>query len=542
MGINNTSNTGNSGLLTVGKQVTPNVSVTIPAYTATGWTAGDYLYQTTAGIVTPPSGIVGIGGPIVTLQATNVTVSGGLFNATQTLLNPNRTGATYTGPTVSPNSSIFATEVSPTTSATAGRCVALINGNVVIAYYDTAATTPGYYYAIYNSIGTVILAPTLVDAAASEVNIIPVALADGTFCIGYFITATNQFYSKRYSAAGVLISTAVFGVGVPPGQRRCIRAIQLVGGNIVYAWRGAGSPYNYAILNSSNTFIMQTQPNTSYFSTSTSQYSFGLYPFTSAQTGVPNGFGMVCWSDNQGTASYGSFTANGSGVTYGNTSGSWTYYSQDLCQLQDGTYIWVGSNSGSSLNATKPTFSTNGVPSTSGSTNFAGNFNPNYAITVSPYLGSGFFVMYFSDTTEIRYVRSTTTTSSLSGVSTDAVINYGYYTSGFGATCSTSGSIFYSISYGNSTTYLGAYSSQSAVNGTVYTATALTPPNYVFVGIAESTVPAGDVGNIIVGGNAIANSSMPNVSGTLYFDSTQVATFGNKGFVTGRNFTLKGFE
>lgn len=548
MGINNTSNTGNKGVLTIGKQVTPNTPVTIPAYTATGWTAGDYLYQTTSGVVGAPSGTVAIGGPITTLQATNVTVTGGLFNAAQTLLDPNKTGATYTGPTVTPGSQIFFTQQSSTTTQTCGKCVSLVGGNLVEVFYDQNAATPGYYFIIYDVNGTVITAKTLIDSqsVSSYNNIMPVAYSDGSFGVGYYSSSGgNLFVSKKYSSTGVLASTASTSVSNPPRENGCMRAIQLVGGNIVYAFRTNSVYYGVVIFSESNSYIYYFQPNTSYFYTSNaySNQSFGLYAFTSSVTSAPNGFGMVCYSDNQGTGVYGSWTASGSNVTVGNSSGSTQYYSQDLIKLQDGTYLWVGSNSGTSLYGTKVSFNTTGVPSTTGGTaSYSNSFYYNYGVTIIPYLGSGFAVFYWTDPSYISYVKSTGTTSSVSAITTETYLPVGYYGYNLGATCGTNGGIYVSYAYGGSTVYLIGLSSQSITNGTQYTATALTPPNYVFLGIGENTTAAGTVGNIIVSGNAVANSSMPNVSGTVTFDSTQTATFGTKGYVTGRNFTLKGFE
>lgn len=548
MGINNTSNTGNSGLLAVGKQVTPNVSVTIPAYTATGWTAGDYLYQSASGVVGAPSGTVAIGGPITTLQATNVTVNGGLFTAVQTPINPNKTGATYTGPTLTVGSTIFLTEQSSTTTQTSGKCVSLIGGNLVEVFYDQNATTPGYYFIIYDLAGTVITAKTLIQsqAVSGYNNIMPVAYADGSFGVGYYSSSGgNLFVSKKYSSTGVLASTASTSVSNPPRENGCMRAIQLVGGNIVYAFRTNTFYYGIAIFTASNTLVSYFQPSTGYFYTSNSypQMSFGLYPFTSSQTSVPNGFGMVAWSDNYGSGVYASFTASGSNVAVNTTSGPYSYYSQDLIRLQDGTYIWAGSNGSVTLSATKVTFNANGVPSATGGTgSYSNSYYYNFGVTIVPSLGSGFYMAYWVDPNYLFYVKSTGTTSALSPTTAEANLSYSYYGYNFGITCGVNGSLYYSVANAGSTVYFGGISNQAITNGTEYTATALTPPNYTFLGIAENTTAAGSVGNIIVSGNAIANGSMPNVSGTLAFDSTQTTMFGNKGFVTGRNFTLKGFE
>lgn len=540
MGYNNANNSVNDGLTSISAQTIPNVPVTIQEYSPNGWTAGDYLYNTANGVVIPPSGVTAVGGPITTLQATNQTVIGGLFNANQTLVNPTRTSATYTGPTTTVDNQFGAGSIATGTSRTAS-CVTLMNGNILYAYFKTSGTT-GYYFKIYNtSLNAEVVAETLVATNSTNFGVIAAPMASGNFCIGYWNDSTNTFISRQYTADGVFVNSATtpaLGTGPRPRDYSVTygnygRAIQLVGGNIVYAYYQTNSTIRIVIVSSTNTYVSTINPNTSVIQNTQGQ-TFALYPITSN-----NGFAIAVFSNNNGNSFYAAYNPSGSNLVTANT--TVTVYNISILRLLDGSYVGLYSTGGSNLFCAKLNISSLGdISSVTNTVTVTSTWSDNRMVSIIPQSGTGFAVIY-NYSTDIRYRRSNNlgTTGSLGSEITFMYTDNN--NDGYSVCCGTNGFIYSSSLYALESYYWGT-ATAAITNGTTYVATSLTPPNYAFLGIAQQTTAAGNVGNVIVNGVATANSNMPSVSGTFYFDSTQTNMFGNKGYVSGRNFVLKGLE
>lgn len=552
MGINSLSAPSINEFTSLTAQPIPNVPVTIQAYTATGWTAGDYLYSSANGVVGAPTGTASAGGSVVTLQATNLTVTAGLITGNQVLSSPIATSITYTGPTVSTDAQGFdvATTSQNIGSGSQSSCV-MTNGNIAIGFYETDGAQPGYYYAIYDQQGNAVVSKTFIASTSTAYRVILVALAEGGFAYGYWNNASNQFVNRIYSATGTLVTTTSINLSStqqPGSGNSCARGIQQPNGGIVYAWYNWNSRIMYArFAQQSQGYSASNGGSTASATYNTSIQSFALYPFPSNHQTYPNGFAIGCWNSDFGNSYFAYYDVTGS--LQGQATTPTTMYSGiDCIRLQDGSYVAIWGNSGNALNIGNVSLSN----STGVLTNFTNAqtltsfYNGSYAsfATLIPMQGSGFAVFYTStNNSRLAYRRTTGTTSAFNfgnEINISSVSSGSYFPK---VNCGTNAGIY--ITYVNSSNLnaqFNFYATLPLTNNTSYTATGLYPPNYTFLGIAQQTVPAGSVGNIIVNGYATSNSNMPNVSGTLYFDTTQTNMFGTKGYVTGRNFVLKGME
>lgn len=544
MGINVTANSTSNQLTSIAKQTVPNTPVVVPAYSSSGWTAGDFLYQSSTGVNAAPTGSASIGGPITTLQATNVTVSnGGLFTANQTLTSLFATGAVYTGPSTSADNVFFTNTPSATANTTSNYCATLLNGNLVVAYYDSGAATPGYYYAIYNSSGGTVLAPTFIanNNGSAKTMVGVVAKANGNFRIMYWTTVFgNVIISNEYTAAGTFVNTTNRAANEPRSSSTCVRTIELTNGNVVMMyWNTSIEPYMVAF-NAANTGSLA---GTSFgASTGTENQAFALYTFPTTSTSISNGFGCTWWSANNGQTYYRSYTAGISAVTGTTGAPNTMYDSIDIIRVQDGTFIGGYGNSGSTFTVTAFSLntSTGALSTTGGSTSLT--YSQYREARFIPMAGSGFAVTYINGSQQLVYRRTSGLTPTIGSLGSEIFVASVSNPSRFASACGTNAFLYFSYWDTSAVIQFSGAATATLVNGTTYTAAALSPPNYTFFGIAQTTVSAGQTGNVIVSGLATANNSMPSIAGTQYFDTTQTPIFGNKGFVTGRNFTLKGFE
>lgn len=552
MGINNLSASSINEFTSLSAQPIPNVPVTIQAYSPNGWTAGDYLYNSASGVVGPPTGNASAGGPIVTLQATNLTVSGGLVSGNQVLNNPLATTITYTGASVSPDAQIFNNQIN--TNSVNGNesksICSMTNGNLAVGFFETSGAQPGYYFAIYDQAGNNVVAKTFITNITSTnynyINI--VALAEGGFGYAYY-NDDQRLYLRIYTETGTLVTTtsvALASNAVTNYGLYCNRAIQTADGRLTFTWLSSAYICYARFNNQANGYTALTASRIGGQSYSNSLQSYALYPLPSNHVNYPNGFVITNWNADYGTTGFVTFASNGSSSATG-TQPTTMYDGMDVMRCQDGTYVAVYGNSGASLLCGKPTINPNGSLQFPSTTTITNSFHyTSYSLaSIIPMEGSGYAIFFTNQSTyRATYRRSNTTGSGLTfGSEITLPSTFAAYPyNGTRFVCGTNAGI-YSCYLNNSgyTSYLG-YSTQTLTNGTVYTATALTPPKYTFLGIAQQTTTAGSVGNVIVNGNAIANSNMPDVSGTVYFDSTQTNMFGNKGYVTGRNFVLKGLE
>lgn len=536
--------TSNSAVVGAGSTVIQQVNTT------TGFTAGDYVYNTPTGIGTRATGnvIVGSDTPYVGTTWISTGIQSANFRAAS--LGPLIDQATYSGTTRTIGSTVVAASTVLSTASNNSRSCTLANGNIVQMYSQGA----NLYFRVIDVTGTVVVAQTtLTTSLQTSTNVGGFAcctLVSGN--IQFIFNVGTAFYcnTAQYSPTGsvVVASTATY---VNVSQYGNLSMAALSGGGSVVC----GSAGYTSLMSAPYCLILDSTGAASTYFTGT--YSSGQCRYMPI-VGLPASYGTNIW------AYYTQDSENGAGsnaqlVVYSNSSVAANFTN---------TYSTMNSPGGGVFNMT---FTTDG-----------------YILAISYFGGPYYF--------KAQYTKSTNTTGTITSIGNGSI------GSGNGATVSAlpnggascvsadnSGNIYVNtatsamawnsqVQVGGATigagsiwsgrlsattasgvaviNYLAASTSYNtsiivatipATNGsTVLTGNSYTPSTgYNLIGVAATTAAANATGQVIVNGTAQLGSAYPTATTPIYYSyqSTAGSPFiPQRGVVSNTTVTLKGLE
>lgn len=357
---------------------------------------------------------------------------------------------------------------------------ALVGGNIVFAYYSAAAALS---YAIYDSTGTAVLAPTVAEAGASPDKIFILRQTGGGFII-YYRNSSTTYKFARYNASGVLqgsITTIAAPGGV--GFSGCLDGnvgVELANENVVFcAPNSSGYPFYYVYSSTGSLIVGSLDVSNS---SSTISYP-NIIPGMCATT---TGFAVVTPTNNGSARYFNVFDTSGTFLIQrkiANVSSIGGYSSSSNLN-----YLRIFSNGAAGLTVHEQVVT--GGCSTTYQTNL-------YSFDLSGTQRGSVVVLQASFTSQ---------STNLCGVS----LNDG------------SIAVTHRYSSGVGTTYWGSYAMLRKS----------------IVGIAQNTVSLYSTANVFTQGNFTINQNM-GFGG--YFDNRTATVPGTRGTVVGTNVVLLGY-
>lgn len=512
--------------------VAPGTVMSSPYYTPTGWSAGEYIYSTPTGIISPRT-TGGIG-----YNAT--------YNAGAVLSGSSWTPATLQNVQYGP---MFDYGTFSGTSQTAGQqngtsttidsvtaynvySFNLINGNTCTVY----STSGVMYFTITSSSGSVVVAPTAISGSSTiptdRFQISGCCLASGNLVFTYY---NGNMYYAVYTQAGVLVTTSTyFESGT---TLRYHQTIALANGN-------------WAIVGSSSTATQYIK----IYTPSGTDVLGGLVPTGITQIGQSS-----CAQLAGGNIAFAGFDASNSRIGLGviTQSGSSVYstypdssnaYQTTVLPFAGGTFAVVYTNSGGSIaiRVSSPTSSSAIYQNVMGSTNTSAACSA--ALQLSASLVPTVYAFGYGGGNMSLYSAEFTNTSGASATisSINTSIPNGS-TNNFSAVNSLNGRIL--LSWRSSATNYptqGFWNIQTLVSGsTVLYGGNFTPKqNWFLLGVAASTVTAGGTGQVITnGGSVTLNANYPTITTPISFNYQGASNnFAQRGTVVNKAVTLKGLE
>jgi hypothetical protein len=513
-----------------GPVVSPGTVTSSQYYTSVGWTAGEYIYSTPTGTIAPrTTGGLGYNG---TYNAGAVLSN---FSSIPGTLQTVQYGPLFDYGTFSGTTQTIGTQSgSSTTIASVVGAIQfsfnLINGNICIVYLVSGVP----YFTIVTPAGATVLAATVVAGAAGVTSnryaLSGCCLTNGTIVITYS-DASNSYWVS-YTQTGTVVTTATaFYLGTAV---RYHQTIALANGNWAVVGSNSNSAQYLIILSPTGTVVRSL--------------------ITTGLSGMDHG---VCCQLPNGNIAFGGWDQNNNRIGVG-------------VITQAGVQVWSSypSGSGAQLNNIVP------LPSN----NFAFIYTNNSSQgTVSIYSGT-------SSSTLTNYNLGTTNTGAgcvgalqLSSSLVPSIIVFGTNgvvgslyrvtcdtTSGATGTVSTiSGAIATNASawivnslngkvhltwLAVTTSYptYGFWNVVALTNGStvLYGANYTPKDNWFLLGVAATTVAAGNTGPVITnGGSVTLNANYPTVTTPVSFNyQGSFNTFAQRGSVVNKVAVLKGLE
>ena len=522
-----------------GTTVAPGTVTSSQYYTSVGWQAGEYIYQTPTGTIAPR------------------TTGGVGFNATYGPTTGLLTGATYTPATLQnvQYSPLYDYGTYGGTSTTAGAIVGssttitsalgtvlansmysfvLSNGNTCVVWANNSSLA---YFAIYTNAGASVVAATAINGAtavtaARKSPVSGCQLTNGNLLITWS-DSSNTYYTV-YSASGTLI-TAATNLNVSTLVRYHQTIALANGGFVVAGSAGQGSNVRYSVFNSD--FVLQVNGNTAFTGDNAvcCQLTSGNIAIAAHDTGVPQ---YTC----------GVYTLSGSTI-YNNGTTSSSNATMSILALPNGDFAVVNnSNTQLKVYSWSGTFSSNLGSAVSTITGLAGNgvsstvqinTNGTATIYITTYgTNIGFYSVTFP----------TTAATSLNSVSI-TTLNASVVTYAVGGSSITSLNGKIAFYYGAVTTSyptLTFVSTSTLTSGTtvLYGPNYTPKENYTLLGVAATTVAAGNTGSVITnGGSVTLNTNYPTVTTPVSFNYQGANnSFAQRGTVVNKVAILKGLE
>jgi len=526
--------------------VAPGTHVVIPAYTDTGFSAGDYVYTfannsvgfpRSASMSLPTTGSLVCSVPAQNTQSTT---------GPQTCYGPlGPPQAVYTGSTITAGTVVGGPTVLESVATSSNCCVTgLVGGNIAIAWQNGSSGV--IKYAVYAADGVTVVkaaATATSDLYTSNPSLVTIAaMANGNFYIMYVSSSAGNQRHLRYNSVGTNID----------GPTNWGSAIYSSGYAIAASFAGGVGFSNYT--GSGYYGILNNGAGQTYFSTGptgpsgngTKGVMMGLVG-TNSNTmyiySIANSTLHVNWQSRYissgGSISSGTFTPSAGGSqTYGFSG----------CALANGNFMVVYFNSSSVMTAyIYSTGGTGGGTPTliySYSLAAAGFGISNDIVAVAT--ASGFMVFSVDGSTNLNYALGTATSGGAYSVTFGNLGLANSATQSYGITGNSMANGNVAIGYLNASSYptLATVSSQTLTNGTTLLSGtgSFAAPSYVLLGVAASTASAGSTGSVIINGPATLNTNYPSVATPIAFDYTGQGVFGNKGTVAGRAVNLRGLE
>lgn len=520
--------------------VAPGTQVVIPAYTDTGFSAGDYVYTSTNNSVGFPRSAS------VNLPTTGYIIASTLTQNTQTVTGPQSCygplgppQAVYSG-TSTTAGLVVGTPTVVEALATGSNCcaVGLTNGNIAVAWQSGSSNT--IKYAVYASDGvTVVKAAATVATnlyAANTALVAIAALSNGQFYVMYVNNSGQQIH-YRYLGTGVNIDgptawgSAIYSAGYVLGA-------SFAGGVGFSNYTGSGY---YGIMNNgAGVTFFSTGPNgdaaKSVLMGLVGANSNTMYAYT-ISTG-----NAVGWQSR--LISSGALISSGTFTPAAGLTGSFTG-----CALSNGNFMvtYYATGLGFSTYIYTPGGTNAGTPTLLYSYPALAQISSwsAYEMYAVALPNGGFMIVSPQSGASFTYVIATlgsggyTFTNGNFGLSTTANTKFGIT----GGALANGNAVF---GYQNSSGYptIAVVTTQTFVDGTtLLTGTgSYAAPSYVLLGVAATTAAAGSTGSVIINGPAALNTNYPSVTTPIAFDYTGQGVFGNKGTVAGRSVNLRGLE
>jgi hypothetical protein len=525
---------------TTGPVVAPGTTTSSQYYTSVGWSAGEYIYQTSAGLVTPR------------------TTSGIGYNATYNGGNTLLTGSSYTPGTVqsvqySPlfdygtfagTSQTAGTQVGSSTTVTASNvdnlyAFNLINGNVGVVY---SIGGTGYLF-ICTPTGSTVYGPTAVASSSGISSAVVRGGISGCCTTGgtIYVTwgdGTNQYYASYTQTGTVVAAKTTYRAG---NQIRFHQTIALSNGGFASCGSGSQPGQLYLVVSDStvSTFTLSTVTSVSVdygvcCQLTNGNIACGGYDSTNSRIGLAVQLSTASsqvWNGypDSSVGSYISLVAVPDAkfaVTYPNGS------SQLYCSIYNGA---TGSTSSPVINTAVNTGTTSGNGGASAvqisqagiATVYvlgyaAGSFANLYSVAFnSGTSASGTVTALFTSSSTIPYIGAITNT--LNG---KVLISYRAATTNY--------------------VTVGSWATQTLTNGstTLYGNNYTLKEGYTLLGVAATTVAAGATGPVITnGGSVTLNTNYPTVTSPVSFNyQGPYNGFAQRGTVVNKVATLKGLE
>lgn len=532
-----------------GPTVAPGTVTSSQYYTPTGWSAGEYVYQTPTGEIAPrTTGGLGYNG---LYNGGNVILTGSSFvpSPLQSVqYSPLYDYGTYTGATRAAG-----TQVGSTTTLVAATALysiysfGLINGNVATVYVRQSDLQ--VVLDIRTPDGAAVVSPISIPTATASSSqpypeISGCCTTAGNIIVTWYQSNGNQVKFAVYSQAGTLIQGATSTNA--QNNPRYHQTIALAGGGWLLAGNSGNSSQTYVLIaTASNTFI-NTNPQgfpasqVTGYSTVACQLTDGNIalaaldpPNSNARFGIMrldgsmvfNGSPMVSIANsNSIRMSIVALPGARFAASYGNTSNqpqlsTFSYGTSSFTQLS--SIIFPGIPGGLGARAVVNLSPTLGVKIYCLCANSSGSLNIVQADYISGTATTPTLTTLVSSFNSVNQNRMGTIVNTLNG---RATISW-----------QTNASDVASASFAIST----------LTNGTIlYGGNYTLKDNYTLLGVAATTVAAGGTGPVITnGGSVTLNANYPLVTPVVQFSYQGVGTaFGQRGTVNNRVAVLKGLE